>query len=174
MSNLIYSDWYVINTLSGKEESIKYKLIENEIIPPTNLLLPKRKLLIRKQRQYFDTEKVLFPGYLFYKGDYFVKIYQNKKNLKGFIKVINNDLKPLPLYQFEIDKILNMVNEDELIDYSKMIMEGDLIKVISGPLVNMEGIIKKIDKRKERVWVEFSLFGRVQLIQLTSKIIEKI
>jgi len=67
-----------------------------------------------------------------------------------------------------------MVNEDELIDYSKMIMEGDLIKVISGPLVNMEGIIKKIDKRKERVWVEFSLFGRVQLIQLTSRIIEKI
>lgn len=168
-----YSDWYVVQTISGKEEEIKNNMIKF-VLPKENILLPKRKLLIRKCGEYFDTYKSLFPGYLFYKGDFFREIYSYRQQLKGFIKIINENFNPIPLYINEIDRIINMINNNEIIEYSDMIVEGDKVKVIAGPLVGQEGIIKMIDKRKQRVKIALSLFGCEQEVQLSFRMVDKI
>lgn len=167
------SDWYVIQTLSGKEDEVKNGLLKY-VLNNGEVIYPKRKILIRRRSNLVDTYKSLFPGYIFYKGSYFEKIYNFQNRLNGFIKVITEKKLPVPLFISEIDRIKQLIDVEDTIDYSNLVVAGEKIKVISGPLTDMEGIIKKVDIRKQRVIVELKLFGRPQNVSLSFNMIDKV
>lgn len=173
IANRELSDWYVIQTLSGKEEDVKNGLLKY-VLKNDEIIYPKRKILVRKAKTYIDSYQSLFPGYIFYKGQYYENIYSYQNRLRGFIKVITEKKNPVPLYKSEIERILSLINDSNTIDYSEMIVEGDKVKVISGPLMDLEGIIKKINIRKQRVTISLYLFGREQEVVLSFSMIDKI
>ena len=58
-------------------------------------------------------------------------------------------------------------------DSSVGYFEGDNIVVTYGPLVGMEGSIKRIDRHKRLALVEMDMFDRVTEVKVGLEIIEK-
>ncbi|GAB6085009.1 KOW motif-containing protein [Alkaliphilus crotonatoxidans] len=67
-----------------------------------------------------------------------------------------------------------MVDHEGLINISQALIIDDRIRIMEGPLLGKEGIIKKLDKRKGRAKVEFTINYNTLLIDLGIDVIQKV
>jgi len=68
--------------------------------------------------------------------------------------------------------VLRFAKDDDW-GMSDLVMEGDNIKVVSGPLEGYEGQIVKVNKRNLRARVKFTLMGQEKFIDLGINVVEK-
>ena len=61
----------------------------------------------------------------------------------------------------------------ECLEISVGVMEGDKVKIVEGPLVGKESMIKKINKHKRQAVVEINFMGENRLITIGLDIIRK-
>ncbi|MBY9078353.1 antiterminator LoaP [Paenibacillus sp. CGMCC 1.18879] len=74
----------------------------------------------------------------------------------------------------EMSIILNLLNQEGVIEYSKVYIEGTKIHVVSGPLTGKEGIIKKIDKHKNRAKILLSMVNTAVLVDVGIELISSL
>ena len=53
------------------------------------------------------------------------------------------------------------------------IIEGDKVKILSGPLIGKEGLIRLINRHKRTAIIELKMFGRTSDIKIGLEIISK-
>ena len=76
--------------------------------------------------------------------------------------------KPLPMEQFEVDRMLGKAEEDKAagptikIEFS----EGDVVKIREGTFEAFEGTIEAIDNHNGKVSVLIEIFGRSTPVEL--------
>lgn len=170
--------WYVIFVETGFEEDVclfieklrikVYRDIEY------NLLVPKRKIYERKQGVRKEVIKKLFPGYVLVETDKIDDFYIKARGGPHILKFLKNNYNFLEVSIKEIEQILILVDNKGLINISQALVINDKIEIIDGPLLGREGIIKKIDKRKGRAKVEFSINYNTLLIDLGIDFIKKL
>src|SRR5699024_400424 len=109
-------------------------------------LIPKRKLIERRQGVWHERILKLFPGYIFIKTkmDNF-EIYYKLKELPTIISVLKDGCYPMTVPENEMEIILALTRYGDVIDFSELYKEGDKIKVKNGPLQGLEGIIDRYD-----------------------------
>ena len=66
-----------------------------------------------------------------------------------------------------------MVNEAYIAEMSKGYIIGDIVTVISGPMKEMKGQIKFIDRHKRLAVIEIEMFGRKTEVRLGLEIVKK-
>jgi len=166
-------NWYTIFVLTGEEDKVKQRLryrFGDEI----RFIVPKRKLLERKEGKVHEVTRVLFPGYILVQGDISRDIYPVLKNIPGLIRMLGDDSLPYIVEPNEMKIISKLIAEDEIIGYTKLLEENGRVKVIDGPLVNLEGNIINIDKRKCRAKICMSLCGSEHTVDLGIELIKPI
>ncbi len=166
--------WYAVQVLTGKEKDI---CIQAEKIIPAEILeqifVPYKEEKRHVNKQWKTIKKVLFPGYIFLITDHIVDLYIALKDVIGLTKVLGTGREIVPLTEEEVQLLQRLGNEEQVVEMSEGIIENDIIHVTSGPLMGMEGCIKKIDRHKRKAWVEVKMFNRMQLIPLGLEIIQK-
>lgn len=160
--------WYVVNTYSGHEESVKDKLearaesmgfqdnIFRIIVPETT------EVETLKDGSKKEKKKKMFPGYILVEmimTDEAWYIVRNTPGVTGFIGSSGKGAKPTPLLPQEIDKVLATMGMSR-IESDKELEVGTKVKVIEGPFAGMEGKIDSIDKENARLNVLIDLFGQ--------------
>lgn len=65
-----------------------------------------------------------------------------------------------------------LMEHNGIVGVSSAIMEGDRVKVISGPLKDLEGMIVKVDKRKQIAKVAFTTCGSIKHFWLSFEILQ--
>ncbi|WP_110932779.1 antiterminator LoaP [Paenibacillus bouchesdurhonensis] len=179
--------WYVLFVRNGYEDHVQKSL---EKISDNNIarcIVPTRKIPERKKGQIKDVEKIMFPGYVFIQTQmtksiyytlsshpliYSLLNYRNRKDLNYNQRNSDTTIQDSDDFCFkqvpkeEIEQILQLLDDHGKVDYSKVHLLDSRIKVISGPLKGKEGIIKKIDKRKNRAKVNINLMGCHRMIDL--------
>lgn len=88
-------------------------------------------------------------------------------------KVLRSGEEFFPLYEQEERFLRRMTGDTTNVAMSVGVMEGDRIIVKEGPLVGMEGKIKKIDRHKRMAILEVELFNRVSEMKVGLEIVEK-
>lgn len=170
--------WYVIFVETGYEDEFcRYtNKINNQRHKEIqyNLLVPKRKIFERKQGIRREVVKTMFPGYVLLETEFISKFFLKARSSPHVIRFLRVDSCFLEVRKEEIRQILKMSDSGGLIDISKGFIENDKVKIVEGPLLGMEGVITKIDKRKGRAKVKFTLSERDLLIDLGIEILEKI
>ncbi|PEU20730.1 transcription antiterminator [Bacillus wiedmannii] len=174
-------DWYVLFVENGKEEMVqKYLQLyfnENSLYS----VIPKRKVPEKKFGSVFHVIKKMFPGYVFINTNMNAFIFHKIKTLPGCYRLLNcgkyysqeNGSHYSKIEKNEIDQILRLMDNNGIIDYSKIYLTDSKVFVESGPLKEMEGIIKKIDKRKNRAKILLNLLGTERLIDIGIEILSK-
>lgn len=166
--------WYVAQVRIGTEESIRIQCEKNvsaEVLERCFIPYYEEKKRIRGE--WTVQKKVLFPGYVFIVCEKLEKVYEELRNVIGMTKLIGTGQEIVPLDEREVEFLERVGGEEQVVEMSEGVIEMSKVTITSGPLVGMEGLIKKIDRHKRKAWLEVEMFGRLQTVQVGLEIVAK-
>ena len=149
--------WYVVKTISGKEEKVKTyieKELEHQKMDKyvSSILIPTEKIFQIKNGKKISKERNFFPGYLLIQANLFAELIhtiRNVLNVIGFLGETKGGV-PLPIRKAEVNRILGKVdelaNEEEQINIPFFV--GEPIKVTDGPFNGFTGSIDVVNEEK--------------------------
>lgn len=173
--------WYVVNTYSGHEESVKEKLemrtesmgmqdyIYRVIVPETTEIEVKDG--VKKEKK-----KKMFPGYVLVEmvmSDEAWYIVRNTPGVTGFIGSSGKGAKPTPLLPQEIDRILANMGMSRM-DMESELAIGDKVNIVDGPFKGMIGTVDTMDLENGRLNVLIDLFGQETPVEVELYQVNKI
>lgn len=166
--------WYVIQVRSGTEEIIRQQCTAR--IPQSVLercFLPYYEEKRKIRGSWIIQKKHLFPGYVFAVTEDIEALYEMLKSVMGMTKLLGVGEDIVPLKEAEVQFLKRFGGEDQIVEMSEGVIENSVTKILSGPLVGMEGTIRKIDRHKRKAWIEIEMFGRMQMVQVGLEILRK-
>ncbi|MCD8075251.1 MAG: antiterminator LoaP [Lachnospiraceae bacterium] len=159
--------WYVMQVQTGSEEKIRTQC---ETLIPKSVLQQCFIPYYEEQRKLHGKwnllKKVLFPGYIFMVTDELDELRFRLKRVQGMTKILGTGDEIVPLTEEEVLFMQKFGGEKQIVEISKGILEGNQVRILSGPLIGKEALIQKIDYHKRRAYLELEMFGRMQRICL--------
>lgn len=169
--------WYAVFVRCGKEEKVRARMqykFEDIGFNDITFIIPKLILRERKGGIWHEREKTLLPGYVLINGEMNHEKLAVLRNVPDFIKFLKTGEEIRPIPEEEIFVLGTLMQEGETIGLSDVILEGDQVTVLEGPLKSLEGIVKSIDKRKGRARIRVRFLGDERLVTVGINIINKI
>lgn len=172
-------EWYMISTISGKEEKVLESLKNKIEITGMQHFFEEFKIfwvpaittteLIKKaQGVPFKTKKDnLYKGYIFIKmlmTDEAWFLVRNTENVTGLVGSSGKGAKPTPISEREYKKMLDKqeqkIKEFDNIEYKNPYQVGVKVKVKEGSFKNERGLIIETNLENLTAIVEIQTFGR--------------
>jgi transcription termination/antitermination protein NusG len=124
------------------------------------LLWPRRSLKIRRSGVWRDSIAPIFPSYVFLQcADVHPDLYAQLKRTPGFVRFLPSNEGLAPLEQKDQGLLSHFLSFGEVVQKSEAIFdEKKRIRVISGPLKDLEGFIVRVDRRKGRARVRLEMY----------------
>ncbi len=166
---------YVIQVRTGSENTTISECqtkLSDDILK--NIYTPVREEKYKENKKWKIRYKVLFPGYIFVDTDDITELMHQLNLITRFTRVITIDREPITVREDELLLIDRLTGNGHVMELSEGIIEGDKVKVLVGPLMGLEGLIKKINRHKRKAWIETDLFGRLQVVEVGLEITEKV
>ena len=110
--------------------------------------------------------KVLFPGYVFLVSEQVNALKEQLHRVLGLSKLIGTGEEIIPLSEDEVKLLKKLGKKEQIVEMSVGVIEDDCVKILEGPLMGMEGCIRKIDRHKRKAWIEVEMFGRSMEMQI--------
>lgn len=166
--------WYVIHTYSGYEQMAKSsleKLIENNNLSDTilDIQIPMEQTIEEKNGKKKVVQRKLIPSYVFIKMIYNNNLWHVITNIKGVTGFVGPQGRLLPLTDDEV-KRMGLERKVENVDF----VVGDTVKIVSGPLDTLIGVITSLNLANQKANVKVSMFGRETDVEVDFVQIEKI
>jgi len=128
--------WYAVHTRSRHEKQVDLFLSERGV----ETFLPLVHTLSRRRDRKNYVDIPLFPGYLF--------VFAEKESLydvkytRGVTRIIGTDLDvPTPIPDRQIQDIKSVMETEVQLDPFPYLKKGRMVRVKSGPLKGLEGIL---------------------------------
>lgn len=171
--------WYALFVKTGYEDYIglflKKSMAKYTEYVSFRVLIPKRKLIEYSGGVQREVFRVMFPGYVLVETEQIKFIVNTLKRNSNFYRLLENgDLLSSIIQADEMCQILYLLDGNDVIDLSKVFVEKEKVRVISGPLMNYAGTIRKIDKRRNRAKVAFLFNGVERTIDLGIVVLGKL
>jgi len=179
------ASWFAVHVLSGQETNVKRHMlmrIKTEEVGEfvEEVVIPTERISEIKRGKKVETERKLYPGYLFVKMalyDLEKKLHERPwyfvKETPGVLGFADGD-RPTPMRPSEVEGMLSQIRDKEEKITPKIIFAvGDRVKVGDGPFQNQEGVIEDVDTERGRVRVAVSIFGRSTPVELEYWQVEK-
>lgn len=159
--------WYIVQTYSGYENSVKNDLERridsmamNDFI--FSIVVPE-ETIVEKKADGTEKEKIkqLYPGYVFVEmivSDESWFVVRNTPRVTGFLGSSGGGTKPVPLEDGEMDEILYRVGIKSKPTYDHLV--GKNVEIIVGPYSGQQGMVSMVDSDREIAIVNIDLFGR--------------
>lgn len=184
--------WYVLFAKTGYEHKVSHEIQNVWRVDGIEPFIPMYDAKFRKSGLIISQKRKLFPGYVFIESE--ISSAEFWRTTRSFIYESSHTLKLLRYggsydenvsaavkseEQQTLQKLFRSSNfcaksKDYCIDMSLGFIEGDMIKVIRGPLENHESLIKKIKRHKMEAIIEIELMGEAREITVGLEIIERI
>ena len=173
--------YFVIHTTSGKEDELIKNIKKNYDSSIFNdVFSVKRELRKKFNGKWNDITERLFPGYIFVETDSPKEMHLLLNSIEGYSKVVgfkdNEIIHYLPLSELEEEFIKGLAGKEDnhVISISEIeVLEGKNIRVISGPLLGLEGIVKKVNLHKRVAEVETIFLNQPVMIEFGIEIIKR-
>lgn len=163
-------NWFALYVNSRAEKKVMQSLISKNI----EAYVP----LVKMMRQWSDRKKLvetpLFNGYVF------VNINDSQHELvlqtKGVVNFVRHIGKIAKVRKVEIDRLKQIVElgyHIELDEVKQNYKYGDKVKILSGPLKNIEGFVIDVNKEKY-INVLLESIGYSLKVKLPSELLESV
>jgi transcriptional antiterminator NusG len=164
--------WYVVQTYSGQENSVKEALerrvksmnFEDKIY---QVLSPEESYEETKKdgKKVVKTRKI-YPGYLFVEFEVIDEVddkawfmVRNTPGVTGFLGSSGKGTKPSPVRQSEMDSILMKMGKMEKPQFE--FKAGDKVEVVNGPFKGQIVDVSSVNEATQIVTVLIDMFGRL-------------
>ena len=150
-------DAYCLFTLQGLELNISDELNRTY---EYCLAMPLLKMSHRSRNgNKYDVQEVLLSGYIFVyleKGRDINKI----KSSKNYFRILNRQNEDGRLFGRDLDYANWVLEEEGLLQVSEAIKLNGKVKIVNGPLKDLEGNIVEYSKRNRNCKIEIELLGQ--------------
>ncbi|HEV2988334.1 MAG TPA: transcription termination/antitermination NusG family protein [Candidatus Angelobacter sp.] len=128
------------------------------------VFLPVYQSLRKKSDRSVNLEVPLFPGYLFCRcdGSYVSPIL----NTCGVMRILGTRGNPAIVEESEIDRLMAMTRAKLDLEPWSFIESGQAVRIQSGPLRGIEGIVIARDDRRHKLLVSITLLRRSAIVSL--------
>jgi transcriptional antiterminator NusG len=163
-------NWYAIFVETGFEEAVQQYLYFS--LTDLHSLIPKRIVPEKRNGKFEKALKKLFPGYILVQTKLNDEVYLNIKHIPHLIKVLGYETNYSPIDETEIAIILKLINNEGVIDYSKVLIENSMVHVKDGPLKGLEGLIVRLNKHTHRAKIKLNFMGEQRVIEVGIEMLE--
>lgn len=175
---LMYQDlrldqWHSVFVVTGTEEKAKER-IKYRLQDGFTVVVPRRKLRIRRGGVWRVEKRPLFPGYVLINGEIDTETYYRLKNIPDVLKLLMTGSQPARIDPDEMAILSKLMCNSEEIGFSEILVENGIVRVVDGPLYSLEGIIKSIDHRKQRAKVILNFLGEERTVDLGISILKPV
>lgn len=156
---------YVLQVRTGQETRLAERLRRRGV----DAHCPQEERMIRKGGSWQARLYTIFPGYLFVCCEDPLAIYYKISSQSGVLRWLGMQSgSPAPLPLEEEVRILCMTGSDLPLPPSRAVKapDGQLL-FVEGPLAELAGSIRKIDRHDRRAEVRVALHGQEQIIRLS-------
>ena len=160
--------YYVIQVKTGKEnETIQDILINKPDDPSFDVFSPYRKVIKKFKGIEKEVIERCFPGYVFVETNNVKELFRQLYFTPGFQKLLGREegtenFVPLDKDESRMVDILYSKNNNRITEISNIqVREGEMIRVLDGPLMGLETKIKKVNLHKRTVTIEYTMCNRL-------------
>ena len=162
---------YCVYCKSGSEKKLVLlitKSVKELLEQRIEVLFPVRVMNQKKGGKWQKVSQPLIPGYIFlYLDDETPFPLFLIKNERNAYKILRNSDFTLALRGSDEQYAQWVYNHQGKIKPSRVLFkEGKIIKVVDGPLSDLQGKIVKVDRHHKRVHVQFNFGGQERIINL--------
>jgi transcription termination/antitermination protein NusG len=171
--------WYVLHVFSAREFAIKESILKG--ISGTELeqyldeiLIPTQKTFHIRDGKKVEREKKIFNSYIIIKAELTPALISYILNIPGVTHFLGTAKKPLPLSEVEAKRLLGISDREEAKAADYQFIPGDMVKIISGPFGDFEGVIEKVNHDSHKLVVNVAVFGRVTPVELNMDQVDRV
>jgi len=162
--------WYAIHVKTGREDIVCGEIRKQVALvgydAEYELLVPKRQLQERRQGEFYEVTRTMFPGYVLVQSDNIINLAEVAKKGNGILRFLQSEGKFQKINPVEIMAVFELINDEGVIECSVAEVGNGVVRVVSGPLKGHEGWVRKIDMHKRRATVAFWFSGNTHLVSL--------
>lgn len=172
--------YYVIQVKTGKEKETMEDILKHQRGDfHLEVFSPCRKTMRKYKGVYKEVTERCFPGYLFVETNDVEQLFKDLYWVPGYTKLLGREgltYNFVPLNEEESRMIDILYNADSgrttpISDIE--VVEGDQIRILTGPLKGIEGTIVKTNLHKRSVIVGFYLCGQYVEVKVGINIVSK-
>ena len=163
--------WYVIQVQARHEELVAEKCRERVIVSGEQVFVVKSERMFRKKNGW---EKQLFPAFQKYVfaeisdvEDFRIRLRQVREPAK----LLETGSKIEPIRAEEQELLQKLSGDDHIIRISEAYLEGERIVVTGGPLIGLEGTVKRVNPRQHMVEIVTPLLGEESIVRLGAEFV---
>ncbi len=177
--------FFVLRVASNKEDRVRDALTKKVKIEGVEdvvgrILVPTERVRSIKDGKRRDTDRKLYPGYVFIEleldknGMIPEKVWFTIKETEGVGDFIGSNGKPSAMSPKDQDRMIQEAEKkDEPVTPADAFKKGEKIKVTDGAFINFEGEVDEIIPDKGMVRIITTIFGRPTPLELEYWQIEK-
>ncbi len=165
--------YYCIACRTGGEAKVrahlnKYFTRELGDLNDVKVFYPMRKMFERRKGKKLVTDQPILPGYLMVSSEVDLQEYTYPvKGIPGCYGFLRNLDKTVALQGADLQYAAWIMGNKGIIKPSKAeFKEGEPIKVLEGPLMDLHGTIMRVDRRSSRVLVAFEFANEVRKVSM--------
>ena len=175
------SMYYVIQVKTGKENETIQDILKNKPDDPSfDVFSPYRKAIKKFKGIEKEVIERCFPGYVFVETNDVKELFRQLYFTPGFQKLLGREegtenFLPLDKDESRMVDILYSKNNNRITEISNIqVREGEMIRVLDGPLMGLETKIKKVNLHKRTVTIEYMMCGRLVTSNISINIVTNI
>ena len=162
--------WFVLQTKPNAESEVAVRLKQANI----DFFYPRLKTLVRGKKRQITRLKSLFPSYLFVhieQDNY--NIYHMLKYTRGVNRLLGVGGNPQPVPDAMVEVIRERVNSEDVVEQALVLKKGDNVRLLSGPLQDLVGVLEKPVSGSGRVRVLLEVMHKVVRVELPCSEVEQ-
>ena len=168
--------WYVVHTFAAHENRVKTAiekgLADTELGKQIGqLLVPVQKTFQIRDGKKVEREKKLFTSYIILQADLSPELITYIRNIGGVTNFLGHGKDPIPLSEDEVKRLLGIADRDKITKVYDF-LPGDMVRVISGPFTDFEGVIVKSSDDGVKLVINVTVFGRITPVELNADQVE--
>ncbi len=154
--------WFAVHTRSRHEKQVAHLLAEKRL----ESFLPLRREVHRWKDRYKPVELPLFAGYVF------VQLTQSDEDrlqvLKtfGVVRIVGFGRRDTPVPDEQIEMLRRLTASDATLHRHRYLRVGQRVRVISGTLAGMEGVLVRV-KKADRLVVSIPAIRQAIAVELS-------
>ena len=167
ISNLVEARWHALYTRHQHERLVAHALTSKGF----DIFLPQYRAIHRWKDRRKELELPLFPNYVFIQGG--LDRMLNILTTPGVHSLVAWGGRPADIPQHEIDAVRRLVESPLRIQQHPFIKCGDRVRIKSGPLEGIEGILVR-SKSAYRLVLSVEMLARSAAVEVDVSMVERV
>ncbi len=137
-------------------------------------MIPTQKTFHIRDGKKVQREKKIFNSYIIIQANLTPELTGFILNMPGVTHFLGSAKKPVPLSEVEAKRLLGISDREDETTKDYQFLPGDMVKIVSGPFSEFEGVIDKVSHDSHKLTVNVAVFGRVTPVELNTDQVERI